>query len=267
VSASAFYEPTGDGFASTGFTRGPWDARHQHAGPPAALLARAAVRASGIPDGQTVRLTYDILRPVPIAHLRIETRVLRPGRRVEQLEATLVGDADAALMRLTAWRMRAERVPLPDGLGDPDPPPPPPETGAEQGFAWWTDEEAYHRALDWRFVEGAFDEPGPATAWTRLKLALVAGEEPTPLERLLVMADAASGISAALPWDRWIFVNVDLGIHLERAPEGEWMAMAARTRPAAAGAGQCVGVLYDQRGRVGLSTQSLLVSPRDRAPA
>ncbi len=262
---AAFYVPDGDGVRSTGYTRGPWDRRHQHAGPPAALLARAAEAASGIDGGQTVRLSYDILRPVPIAPLTVAVRALRPGRRVELLEATLAGHDGEALMRLTCWRMRAEDVPLPAALDGPEPPPGPAGEGREGDFAWWRDDVAYHRALEWRFLHGAFDALGPAACWTRLRIPLVLGEEPSPLQRLLVMADAASGISATLPWDRWTFVNVDLGVHLERPPEGEWMAMAATTRPGPAGAGQCVAVLSDARGRVGVSTQALLLSPR--APA
>jgi hypothetical protein len=91
---------------------------------------------------------------------------------------------------------------------------------------------------------------------------LVAGEEPTPLERLLVMADAASGISAALDWASWMFVNVDLGIHLARPPRGEWMAMAARTDIGPTGMGLCTSSLSDSDGAVGVSTQTLLVAPR-----
>ena len=91
---------------------------------------------------------------------------------------------------------------------------------------------------------------------------LVAGEAPTPLERLLAMADAASGISAELDWTRYLFINVDLGIHLERPPEGEWMSMDARTQVGPDGAGLCTSVLGDVRGRVGVSTQSLLVGER-----
>ncbi len=263
----AFYEPAGDGFASTAYTRGPWDPRHQHAGPPAALLARAAIRESAIEHGRTARCSFDILRPVPIAPLAIDTRVLRPGRRVEQLEATLRDEAGEALMRLTCWRLRAEAVALPAGLAEPDPPPAPPESGHVPSLSFWRDEIAYHRALEWRGVAGSFDEPGAATAWTRMRVALVAGEAPTPLERLLVMADAASGLSAALPWDRWIFVNVDLGVHLEREPEGEWLAMDARTRFGPEGAGLCTSVLSDARGRVGVTTQSLLVGPRTPPPS
>ena len=74
------------------------------------------------------------------------------------------------------------------------------------------------------------------------------------------MADAASGISHVLDWRRWVFINVDLGIHLERPPEGEWMAMNAVTRLGPTGAGLCTSVLSDGRGRVGVSTQTLRVT-------
>ena len=68
-------------------------------------------------------------------------------------------------------------------------------------------------------------------------MPLVRGEEASPLERMLVMADAASGISHVLDWQQWMFINVELGIHLERLPEGEWMAMDATTRLGPNGAG------------------------------
>src|SRR5689334_11958222 len=98
-------------FVPTALTRGPWDRNFQHAGPPG-------------------RLAYDILRPVPLRPHRIETRTVRPGRNVEQLEATLLdAESGEALMRLSAWRLRAEALELPRGLGGPDAPPPPPETG------------------------------------------------------------------------------------------------------------------------------------------
>jgi hypothetical protein len=253
---AALYEPTPDGrFAATELTRGPWSREHQHAGPPAALLARAL----GVESMQLARLSYDILGPVPIAPLAVETRVLRPGRRVQQVEATLSGD-DRPLMRLTAWLMRtADGGPRTAEEADP---PPGRETGEPGRFHFWTDDVAYRDALEWRFVDGQFDRPGPATVWTRVRVPLVAGEPITPLERLLVMADAASGVSAALDWGEWSFVNVDLGIHLLRPPAGEWMAMEARTAIGPTGMGLCTSRLFDSGGAVGVSTQSLLVSPR-----
>jgi hypothetical protein len=253
---AALYERTADGaFMATELTRGPWSREHQHAGPPAALLARAVAQEGR----QMARLSYDILGPVPIAPLSLSSRVLRPGRRVEQVEATL-SDHERPLMRLTAWRMRVDES-LGAEVGEVAPPPGP-ETGEPGKFFFWNDDVAYRDALEWSFVDGQFNTPGPATAWTRVRVPLVAGEGITPLERLLVMADAASGISAALDWSVWSFVNVDLGIHLSRPPEGEWMAMDAHTEIGPTGMGLCTSTLFDGNGRVGVSTQSLLVSPR-----
>jgi acyl-Coa thioesterase superfamily protein/acyl-CoA thioesterase superfamily protein len=253
---AALYERTPDGrFAATELTRGPWSREHQHAGPPAALLARE-VEVDG---RQVARLSYDILGPVPIAPLAVSSRVLRPGRRVEQVEAELADD-ERVLMRLTAWRMRRAES-REQSVGD-VPPPPGPETGEPGNFFFWTDDVAYRDALEWSFVEGQFDVPGPATVWARARVPLVAGDAITPLQRLLVMADAASGVSAALDWSKWSFVNVDLGIHLARPPAGEWMAMDARTVIGPTGMGLCTSQLFDSDGAVGVSTQSLLVSPR-----
>lgn len=261
MSGRALYLPAGDGrFDPTELTRGPWDPGHQHGGPPAALLARAVERAGRIAPGLLARASFDILRPIPIAPVRVAARILRPGRRVEQIEATLSGtEDDAPLMRATAWRVRASPVAVPEAAPEPLPGP---ETGRPARFGFWHDDVSYQDALDWRLLEGDLGAPGPATVWARLLVPLVAGEEATSLQRLLVMADAASGISAVLDWDAWSFVNIDLGIHLERAAEGEWTAMAAATRPGPSGAAVCSSVLSDARGRVGMSTQSLVVIRR-----
>lgn len=260
----ALYEADGDAFVPSAYTRGPWSRDHQHAGPPSALLARALVGASRIAGGQTVRAAFDILRPVPIAPLTVATEFLRPGRNVEQLEATLALAADGTeLMRARAWRMRAERIVLDDGLSDPSPGPAPPEDIAPAPRAGFFGEEtAYADAIEWRFVRGTWDAPGPATAWTRMKVDLVAGEPITPLQHLLVAGDATSGISAALDWASWNFLNVDFSVSLEREPAGEWIAMDAVTRFGTHGAAAAHCEYADRDGRVGTSTQALLIGPR-----
>ena len=77
------------------------------------------------------------------------------------------------------------------------------------------------------------------------------------------MADAASGISSTLDWTRFDFVNVDYSVALERQPEGEWLAMDAVTRPGRRGVGVCTAVLSDTTGRIGSSSQTLVVTPRN----
>ena len=286
---SALYQPTDHGYLATALTIGPWDPRFQHAGPPAALLARAAEQASGIVDGQTVRLTYDIFAPVPVGPVRIRTSVVRPGRRIELVEAVLHGGDDRPvlhggnegavlhgrrdgavlhggderpLMRLSAWRMRSD----PDGPADaeegPHPAPAMPGDSRPEEAEFFTEDVAYHRALEWRFAAGSFNSPGAAAAWTRPSCELVEGEPMTPLQHLLVMTDAASGISATLDWTGATFANVDLTLGLQRPPRGEWLGMDATTLLGGTGAGQCFAVLYDEDGAIGRSSASLFVELR-----
>jgi hypothetical protein len=257
------YEREGDRFLPTDYTRGPWSRDHQHAGPPAALLTRAIEGASSIAAGQPVRLAFDILRPVPVAPLTVTVRTLRPGRNVEQLEAALL-DGESEVMCARVWRMRGEPLELEDGLGDPMPPPAPHEDAVEGVRPeWWPQgENAYFDALEWRWLRGHFVEPGPAVCWTCMNVDLVAGEPITPLQHLLVMGDAASGISSALDWSKWSFINVDHSVALERPPAGEWLAMDAVTTFGPLGAATTTAVYSDADGRVGTSSQALLVGPR-----
>ena len=255
---SALYRPLGDdAYEATELTIGPWSADAQHGGPPAALLGREVERRSGIPGGQTVRLAFDILGPVPVGRLQLSSRVLRPGRRVELVEATL--DAgDRPLMRVTAWRTRTAAGP--DGPAEPAPHTP--EDGRPGDLRFFRQDVAYHRALDWRVVSGDFTRPGPAAAWTRPLCALVEGEPMTPLEHLLVMTDASSGLSSVLDWSTTSFANVDLVVALRRPPRGRWLATDAVTHLGGSGTAQCFAALYDADGLVGRSSQSLLVEPR-----
>src|SRR4051812_22003099 len=197
---ASLYVPAEDGYEATTLTIGPWDRGLQHAGPPAALLLREAESASRIDGGQTVRLAYDIFAPVPVGPVQVSASVVRPGRRIELVEAVLTAGDERPLMRLAAWRMRTRE----DGaVGDQQPAHPAvaaPRDSRAEDAAFFSEDIAYHRALDWRFAAGSFNAPGPATAWTRPQCVLVAGEPMTPLQHLLVMTDAASGISSALDW-------------------------------------------------------------------
>ena len=116
--------------------------------------------------------------------------------------------------------------------------------------------------MECRFIEGAFVEPGPAMVWLRMRQPLVAGEQPSPLQRVLVAADVGNGVSASLDYQRYLFINVDLTVHLERMPAGEWVNVDAVTLPQPNGVGTAESVLSDERGRIGRALQTLLISQR-----
>ncbi len=259
--ASAFYARGADGYLATELTRGPWDPGAQHAGPPAALVGRAIERLEDAEEFQIGRITFEIMRSIPIGPVSVEAKVVRPGRSVQLVEASLSSD-DGELMRARAWRLRKAKVDLPAEAIAVSVPPSGPEQGSSGGFFPTGQEVGYHTAMEWRSVSGGFLEPGPATVWMRMLVPLVESEEPTPLQRTLVAADVGNGISAVLDWQRFLFINVDLTVHLERMPEGAWVCVDAVTLPQPNGVGTAESVLSDERGRIGRAAQTLLVAER-----
>lgn len=258
--ATSFYVPlddVGERWASTVHTTGPWDPRSQHAGPPSALLARAVERVAPRDDMVMARTTVELLGPVPVGEVAVRAQVVRPGRSVEMLGAVLTaGGRDVA--RMSAWRVRrtegaevASRAPAP---------PPLPEEETRDGTpAGWVD--GYLSAVEWRVAAGSFAEPGPCTAWTRLRHPLVPDEVPSPLQRVLAVADSGNGLSNELPVT-WFFINCELTAHLHREAVGEWICVDATTTVSPGGAGLATTVLSDLAGPLGVGAQALLVAPR-----
>jgi hypothetical protein len=264
MSDEAVFLPEDDGFVATRLARGPWDPGAQHGGAPAALLMRAFERLPAGEHLQIVRVTYELLRPVPLGRLEVDADVVRGGRRVQLLEGSIRTPDGIEIVRARA--LQVQRAEPAAGATPLVRPPPGPEDGQEhepggEGF------NPPHRpmfapdAIEIRFVAGVFGL-GPSTAWFRLRVPLVAGEEPSPLERLAAAGDFGNGISAELSWDEFAFINPDLTLYVERPPEGEWIGLQAQTTIAPDGVGLAESVIYDLRGRVGRAVQALLVMRR-----
>jgi Acyl-CoA thioesterase C-terminal domain/Acyl-CoA thioesterase N-terminal domain len=261
--ADSFFAPLGDGrWQATVHTTGPWDPNAQHGGPPSALLGRAMERCQPRDEMMITRFTCEILRAVPVGELAVAARIARPGRSVELLEATASADG-REVARASAWRVLRTaadpvpaRHPAPPGLPD-GPSLSPPDD--------WVD--GYLSAIEWRAARGGFTEPGPAAIWGRMRYPLVPDEEPSPLQRVLTMADSGNGISGELDIARWHFINPELTVHLHREAEGDWICLDAQTAISPGGAGLATSVLSDRRGPVGVGAQSLLVAPRPQPRA
>lgn len=260
---SAIFSVEDGRFVPSEHARGPWEPGALHGGAVAALLVREIERIEAPGPMLLARLTIEFLGPVPLAPLEVAADVVRPGRRLQLVEA-VVRAGGTEVCRARAVRLRREAVAVPSAA-QPDPriagpegiepfALPLPPHGEPEGFA--------RTGVELRFAEGSFVRPGPAIVWFRLRMPLVAGEEPSATQRLAAAADFGNGIGAELEFDTHVFVNTDLTIHLSRAPEGEWTALEGRTEHGPEGTALAASVLHDLRGPVGLAAQSLYVAAR-----
>ncbi|MCK4178121.1 thioesterase family protein [Aciditerrimonas ferrireducens] len=293
-------DPRGPGvrgrFLPTELARGPWDEGALHGGPVAALLAEAAealltgpasegrgpkqtptdarpADGSVTPAVVVTRLSVELLRPVPLAPLELWARVVRPGRRVQLVDTALeVGGRPVAWGRILGLRTRAAGEVVGQAAGQDSPDPgrgagttsrlAPPEAGTPRALRA-AEYRGFHSAgAEVRFVDGAFDEPGPATAWVRLAVPVVPDRPPSPLQRAAAAADFGNGLSAVLPFENWRFVNPDLTVVLARPPVGEWVAVEARTDLGVPGTALARSILHDEQGPFGSAAQCLVVEPR-----
>jgi hypothetical protein len=253
----ALYTRNGDCFEPTELTRGPWDPNAQHGGAPAALLAGELERAC---DGRPfARIALHLMKPVPLVPLTIETEVVRDGRTARRMRADLKAGGEivcfAYSLQIQGGSQPVPEIELCGHITDPpEAGEPPPRFSDNPMFAG--------DGIQVSFVRGQLREPGPGTAWFRLRVPVVEGEEITQLQRTMAAADFGNGISSAVRWDDFTFVNPELTVFLLREAEGEWIGNDAVTAIDPGGIGLADATLHDARGPFARALQSLYVSKR-----
>lgn len=243
----------------TELARGPWAPDALHGGPVAALVVRALEGVAAAIEMRLSRVTLELVRPVPMAQLRVTAAAQPSPRRVGVVEAELRTVADGQLVAMA----RAVRIRVaPAEIGDPsvdDVAPMP----VEASTPWASTYPAFHsHAVEHRFVSGDVGSTGPATDWIRLRVPVVPGEQPTGWQRAVAAADFVNGLSSLGSWDDWLFINPDLTVHLWREPEGVDVCLDAITRTEGDGIAVAEAALSDHRGRIGRCVQSLLIDHR-----
>lgn len=259
---AALFLPDGDGYQPTTHTRGPWDPRHQHGGAPGALLATCIEAVETPVPMRVVRMTVDLMRPVPLTRLVVRTRITRPGRKVQLVESVLL-DGELEVVRAQALRIRDAQLDLSEAPEQEPLPHPPPAGSAVRDSIMSGDAGFPLSACELRFASGAFITRGPAVAWIRLRMPVIAGAPIVPMARVAAAADFGNGVSNVLDWQNRLFINPDLGIWLARHPRGDWVCLDASTQvDPAHGSGLAESTLWDEDGRIGRSVQSLLIDIR-----
>ncbi|HEX4831390.1 MAG TPA: thioesterase family protein [Trebonia sp.] len=257
----AYFRPGADGeYEPTQATESPWSSAAQHGGPPTALLAHVIQERHPAPGMRIARITVEFLGTIPRVPLTADSAVIRDGRRIRLVEASLrAGGKPVALAR--AWQIAVSGeggIPV-DRLAE-QPPPPLPPAQADQWFSGFAN-RGYLESVEWRWVHGSFDRPGGhATTWARPRVPLVAGLPVHPQDLALIVADSANGISGPFDPREWLFVPPAVTVTLHRPPQGQWVCLDATTTLAADGLGSTLGTLSDSAGLIGSVAQPLLVA-------
>lgn len=237
---------------STLHSQGAWQPGEQHLAPASGLVLAEIERR--LPSEKLVsRISFDVLGVIHSGEFTIEVSVTRPGRTIELVEATM-RHGERASIHARVWRLQSsdtsaiegqEWAPLPsvDEL--------PPISFSDR----WGG--GFISSLGGRQLPDAY--PGYAKSWLRTPYSLVDGEIDPPTAGFVKLIDTANGLAVREDPLTTFYPNVDLTIHLTRAPEPGWVGFETRVAFGPSGLGETASVLSDARGPIGTAVQSLTV--------
>ncbi len=228
---------------------------------PASLVVWAAEAIPTPVPMRIARVTIDLMRPVPLAPLTLETEVLREGRKIQLCAVRLRADGVLVVARDRAQGQAAgAAVAAATSAGLP--------VDAARRRKQSPEDPAqfsnspFVTGMQLRAARGKFGVPGPGAIWYRVVRPLVEGAAVSQAMRAVVAADFCNGTSAALDFRHWIFLNADLTVSMAREPVGEWILLDAESWIGPDGAGLAMARLADTQGYFGRCVQSLVIEKR-----
>lgn len=258
----ALFERDGEFFVPTPASGSPWSPKHLHGGPVVGLMAHAVEQATENASLHMARLTVDLLRPAPSAPLSLTTRLVRGGKRIQVMEATLLaGDTEVA--RASALFLENTSVPVPDHGRFPASELAPPTGSVEttlSGVAGWQNQYSpvgLHSTAKAVIVDGIKGE-GHGLAWMKLPVPLVEGVETSPTVMAATLCDFGNGVGQLRLSDDTGCINADVSLYLHRRPVGEWLGVDARSRMQEVGVGLVETTMFDAQGPVGKILQTIM---------
>lgn len=257
--ARARFEPQDDGsYRPTVLAQGAWDPGEIHFSPLGGLLVHAIEQhRAERPPLQLARVGFDILGFLPLDACTIRTNTVRAGRTIELTQATAaIAGRDVAVAR--AWHLVEVDTSVVEG-GSAEPLPDPSGSLAWDRGGWGG---GFVEHVDVRVARDG--GPGDRAVWVSSDVPLVDGATASPTAEWIGLIDLANGIATRVSPGSWMFPNVDLTIHLHRAPHGPLLGLDTRVAFGAGGLGTTSTVLHDEAGAVGFAMQALTVRPASR---
>ncbi|SED79175.1 Thioesterase-like superfamily protein [Rhodococcus jostii] len=230
---------------------GGWGSRMLRGMAVSGVLARAAERRVadlGRSDLSPARWTLDLFRPAGESPCSVATTVLRQGRRLCLLDATLM-QAGAAVARGTALFLRPTELPHSgiDVIAE-VPQPPPPIGGIERVYR--------RHEGDW-LTDGAVPRDAHAKSVWHFPVPIVEGEDLTPFQAAAAAADITNAVANAGP-DGLAFINADLTMNIVRRPTETALGMTLAERFEGDGLSAGVATMFDSAGGFGSVSVSCL---------
>lgn len=212
------------------------------------LLGWAVEREVDDAEMQPARLTVDLPRPTALAPIEVHSRVLRDGKRLKLVEASLTQDGVEVARASALFLRRCEQPPGEVWTEPISMPPLPPEDEIDAAslfihtYGWGL--PLMRPAPDWR------GETGAKYTWLNVAQPVVEGDPLTPLARAAMAGDVTASLanwgSAGLQ-----FINADYTVTLSRLPEGAVLGLASHTHVSHDGVATGSATLFDRNGAVG----------------
>ena len=255
----AIYRVDGNSVVTSPDAAGPWDRRMQHGSAPAALVTWAAERIPTPVPMNIARVTIDLMRPVPVAPLTIETEVLREGRKIQLCEVKLLADG-VQVVGATVLKIKQQSLTLPDDVKElPVTLPSPEDSLVEDGHGATS---PFAGMVSMRAARGRFGQAGAGAIWFRARPSAGRG-------RGGLAGDARRGRRRFLQRHRLDARLPHLDLHqrrphvsFARQPVGEWILLDGESWIGPDGAGLAMSRLADRQGYFGRAVQSLVIEKR-----
>ncbi|CAN5663621.1 thioesterase family protein [soil metagenome] len=258
----AFFTVDGDSFVPGPVARGPWGqtlSGHIVGG----LLGRTLEAAVSDPQLQPARFTVDLLRPILMEPVQVQSTVQREGRRITLVDAAII-QHDRVVSRASGLFLR--RSEDPDGrvwspnFGMPPIPPPPAVIPPGLPMLVWSYGPNLDRPLPGVGAEEWEQAHAQKFAWVREIRPLIAGEAVTPFTRIAMASEVTSSMThwgtAGLR-----YINADYTLTLTRLPVGLYIGLAANAQFSAAGVASGTATIFDEQGPIGTGVAVALGQP------
>ncbi len=256
----SFFTSDGDYLVPADLARSLWSENQMHGVALSGALARALERRVaelGRDDLRPARYTVDLFRPATMERCRTTTRVVREGRRLCLVDATVEQDGQAVARASALFLKVAE--PAGGEVWEPDTSPsPPPLELAPPTEDPHVPVFASNGVWDASF--GAHQNSGRKTVW-QVGVSVVPQEVPSGF---VVAASVADATSMVTNWGSGgvEYINTDITLTLARLPVGREIGLDAVDRVSQDGIAVGTATVFDRHGRLGTSVTTAIANAK-----